>query len=94
MAEADYRGRHKIWLRFDDGTRGVADLANHLNGPMFGPLRDPEQFRRFRVDAELGTVVWENGADLAPEFLKELVVSAHPKPAAAASTPSPRTRRR
>jgi hypothetical protein len=38
---------------------------------VFGPLKDPGQFRRFRVDPELQTVVWENGADLAPEFLYE-----------------------
>ena len=34
-------------------------------------LRDPARFREFRVDAELRTLVWPNGADLAPEGLYE-----------------------
>jgi len=45
------------------------DLAQDLEGEVFGPLRDKRRFRRFRVDPELETVVWENGAGLAPEFL-------------------------
>jgi hypothetical protein len=37
---------------------------------VFEPLRrDPELFRRVRVDHELGTVVWPNGADLDPDVL-------------------------
>jgi ribosomal protein L31E len=36
---------------------------------MFAPLKDPARFKAFRVDPELETVVWENGADFAPEFL-------------------------
>ena len=36
---------------------------------MFEALRDPDVFGRVRVDDEAGTVVWPNGADLAPEVL-------------------------
>ena len=40
-------------------------------GPVFEPLRDPILFGKLRVDPDLHTVVWPNGADLAPEFLRE-----------------------
>jgi hypothetical protein len=40
---------------------------------MFEPLRDVAVFRSFHLDLELQTVVWPNGADLAPEFLYERV---------------------
>ena len=37
-----------------------------MEGGVFGPLKDQWQFKRFRVDPETETIVWENGADLAP----------------------------
>jgi len=44
---------------------------------MFAPLKDLERFKAFRLDPELETIVWENGADLAPEFLHaRLLVAA------------------
>ena len=47
------------------------DFADELYGEMFAPLKDIARFRSFRVDPELNTLVWENGADLAPEFLRD-----------------------
>ena len=62
---------YTIWLRFNDGAEGEIDLHGELEGEVFGPLVDLEQFRRFRVDPELNTIIWENGADFAPEFLRD-----------------------
>jgi ribosomal protein L31E len=69
VAEARYDRDYVIRLRFNDGAEGFVDLAEELYGEMFEPLRDVEKFKSFRVDPELNTIVWENGADLAPEFL-------------------------
>jgi hypothetical protein len=71
VTEAKYLHAYTIWLRFNDGVEGEIDLRSELEGEVFGPLADLEQFRRFRVDPEINTVVWENGADFAPEFLHE-----------------------
>ncbi len=60
-----------VWLRFNDGTQGEVDLADELDGPIFKPLRSPKMFAEFRLDPELHTLVWPNGADIAPEFLHE-----------------------
>jgi hypothetical protein len=60
-----------LHLRFADGTEGDADFADDLEGEVFEPLRDPALFRRARLDPQLHTVVWPNGADFAPEFLYE-----------------------
>jgi hypothetical protein len=55
-------------LGFDDGAVREIDLEAELWGPVFEPLRrDPHLFRQVRVDEELGTVVWPNGADLDPD---------------------------
>ena len=43
---------------------------------MFEPLRDVETFKRFRLDPELHTLDWPNGADFSPEFLHEKVHAA------------------
>jgi hypothetical protein len=56
-------------VTFDDGTRRQVDLEPELWGEVFAPLRDPVLFCQVEVDPEIGTVVWPNGADLAPEFL-------------------------
>lgn len=57
-------------LVFDDGTVCELDLESELWGPVFEPLRnDPALFRQVRVDPELGTIVWPNGADFDPDTL-------------------------
>lgn len=60
-----------VWARFNDGSAGEVDLSGELEGPVFEPLRDPDVFAQFRVDPDIHTLVWPNGADLAPEFLHE-----------------------
>ena len=58
-------------LAFTDGTTRVVDLGPELWGPVFEPLReDPDLFRQVRVDEELGTIVWPNGADMDPDVLR------------------------
>jgi hypothetical protein len=71
VVEAHHRGGLVLWLRFADGASGEVDLCDAIQGPIFEPLADPEYFRGFRVDADLHTVVWPNGADFAPEFLRD-----------------------
>jgi hypothetical protein len=62
-------GEYRLRLTFDDGTVGEVDFAGREWRGVFEPLRDPEYFARVTVDAEAGTVVWPNGADMAPEPL-------------------------
>ncbi len=55
---------------FDDGVTREVSLEAELWGPVFEPLRqDPRLFRQVRVDQELVTVGWPNGADLDPDVL-------------------------
>ena len=70
VIECRYIGGHSVWLRFSDGAEGEVDLANELHGPIFEPLQDVARFRECVVHPELKTLVWPNGADFAPEFLR------------------------
>jgi hypothetical protein len=64
---------YRLRLAFSDGAVGEIDLADELWGEVFEPLREEALFRQARVDPELGTVVWPNGADLDPESLRASV---------------------
>jgi hypothetical protein len=60
---------YSLDLTFEDGKRKRVNLKRLLSGPVFKRLKDPVVFAEAYLDPELGTVVWPNGADLAPEFL-------------------------
>ena len=79
VVEARYDRNYIIHLKFNDGAEGFVDLADELHGEMFAPLRELGRFRAFRVDPELETIAWDNGADFAPEFLhSRLLVATRP----------------
>jgi hypothetical protein len=71
------RGDHRLYLRFDDGTEGVIDLARRLRYEgVFAPLRDQAYFDLVRLAPESGTICWPSGADIAPETLYAAVVDS------------------
>ena len=70
VAGVAYLDGYRIRVTFRDGFRRDVDLADKLDGEVFEPLRDLDLFAAAKFDDELGTVVWPNGADLAPEFLR------------------------
>jgi hypothetical protein len=71
---AEYVDGYRLRVSFNTGHSGVVDLQGALWGPVFEPLRDLQQFRRFTVSPILHTISWENGADFAPEFLYDKMV--------------------
>jgi Protein of unknown function (DUF2442) len=63
---------HVVHLRFADGVEKTLDLASYLHGPVFAEIRSkPDVFASVKVDPDAGTIVWPNGADLAPDVLYE-----------------------
>ena len=73
VLEARYLGGFSVWLRFRDGTSGEIDLRPQLWGEVFEPIRDPAVFSQFTIHPLFHTLVWECGADFAPEFLHDNV---------------------
>ena len=63
---------HTLRVRFDDDTAQTIDFRPVLFGELYSPLNDVKVFNRVRIDAEVHTLVWPNGADFAPEFLYEI----------------------
>lgn len=63
-------GEFRVRLSLTDGSSRELDLEPYLTGPVFEPLRaDPTLFEAVRVDEQLGTIVWPNGADIDPDVL-------------------------
>ena len=58
-------------LQFDDGTNQKIDFEPVLSGELYGPLRDPNLFNQVRIDSEVHTIVWPNGADFEPATLRD-----------------------
>ena len=64
-------GDNRLRLSFDDGTVGEIAFEDHEWRGVFEPLRDPARLAEVLVDAQLGTIVWPEGLDMAPEPLYE-----------------------
>ena len=74
-------GGYRLYLRFEDGVAGELDFA--------GRLRFEGVFAQVRINPELGTVVWPNGADLDADVLYAELSGT---PIAAPPAPTRRTR--
>jgi len=61
---------------FDDGTEQLIDFRPVLAGALFGPLRDLTIFNQVRIDPEVHTLVWPNGADFDPATLHDWSIQA------------------
>lgn len=60
----------RLWLRFNTGETGVADMAPLLGCKGFAPLSDKALFDSVSLDR--GVPVWAGGdMDIAPEWLYE-----------------------
>jgi hypothetical protein len=70
VVHAEHRGDFRLRVVFNDGSENVIDFTDWLAGEVFEPLKDLGLFKRFFVDG--GTVVWPNGADVAPETLYDV----------------------
>ena len=71
LIEASYAGEYSFKLKFSDGVSGTVDFTDELWGEMFEPLKDKKLFASAKISPEIPVLVWENGADFAPEFLYE-----------------------
>ena len=72
VKKANYLSGYSLSLTFEDGGKKVVDLKPYIEGEIFEPLKNIDYFKTFKVNPELDTIVWDNGADLSPDFLYEI----------------------
>jgi len=64
-------GPYTLRVVFDDGAVQLIDFSPVLEGELYGPLRDLSLFNRVRIDPEVHTLTWPNGADFDPATLHD-----------------------
>ena len=75
VTNAKYVRDFILELAFSDGISAEIDFAGWIEKyPFFASLKDPDYFRDFSLDG--WTVVWPNGADIAPETLHDIALKA------------------
>ncbi len=73
VTSAKYLHGYTLELTFNDGVKAEIDFTDWIKKyPFFKPLENIEYFKNFKLDG--WTVVWENGADIAPETLYEIAI--------------------
>jgi hypothetical protein len=81
VVEARALPNYRVWVRFEDGVEGVADLSHLAGHGVFKRwVENPAEFERVSVDPESGTIIWPGGLDVAPDRLYQDVVGATPQP--------------
>ena len=69
IIEANYLDGFRVKLLFNDGLEKIVDLKNYMNSkkhPFFQSLKKVEEFKKFKLHK---TLIWDTGADIAPEYL-------------------------
>lgn len=75
VTKALYIDGYKLALTFNDGVKAEVDFSGWIEKyPFFDPLRNVEYFKKFSLDG--WTVVWPNGADIAPETLHAIAIGS------------------
>ena len=72
ITNAEYMRDYQIKITFNNRSEFTVDLKNHISGGVFEALKNLTYFSNFTLHPDLETLVWENGADFAPEFLYEI----------------------
>lgn len=62
---------YTLCVQFDDASEQVINFEPMLAGELFGPLRDRAIFDQVKIDPEVHTLVWPNGADFDPATLHD-----------------------
>ena len=73
ITKADYINEFRVKLLFNDGLEKIVDLKDYIMSkkhPFFEPLKQVDEFKKFQVHK---TLVWDNGADIAPEYLHDKI---------------------
>ena len=73
----DHVAPYTLRVCFDDNTEQTINFHPILAGELYGPLRDIALFNQVRIDPEVHTLLWPNGADFDPATLHDWPSNEH-----------------
>lgn len=71
VLEFEIIGPHQLRVRFDDGVSQDIDFQPILHIPLYEPLAQLSVFNSVKIDPEVQTLTWPNGADFDPATLHD-----------------------
>ncbi len=77
VTEVKHIKEYSLMIIFENGETKIIDLEPYLDGNIFAPLKDIEYFKKVKLNKDIDTIVWDNGADFSPDFLYEIGTVSH-----------------
>jgi hypothetical protein len=62
---------YHIWIKFNDGEGRIINFRPYLGKGFTAELLDYDNFSKVRIE-DGGGIVWENGYDFCPNYLREI----------------------
>ena len=74
IIEVKVINNYLLYLRFENGIEGKVDISKIIPFKgIFAKLKDTTYFATVQLNCELGTITWDNGADLSPSYLYSVI---------------------
>ncbi len=74
IVEVKFITNHTLFLRFENGVSGTVDISEIIPFKgIFSKLKEVDYFSTVYLNSDIGTIVWDNGADISPVFLYSIV---------------------
>ena len=70
LVDVEARADYKLWVRFEDGVEGEADLSDVAGHGVFERwTENPDEFAQVAIDEVTGAPTWPGDLDVAPDRL-------------------------
>lgn len=66
---------YKLWLKFDDGVEGIADLSDMVGKGAFTEWEDPNNFTKAQVIHKNKVISWGNELDICVDSLYDEIIN-------------------
>ena len=69
---------YRLWLRYDDGVEGEADLSRFVGKGVFARWQEPETFESVHI-GEDGQIAWDDEIDMCADALYLEITGMRPE---------------